>query len=203
MIQLPHVAPSKSSHLGLPFVHSSSLSFVFPKYRTGYHVSQSPSEAQPGNERGYIVVHRRGDVPISLGHSDTPGMIHRTKPSSQSCSLSRNPGSLLTLPSNFFHHSSNAFNGTTSIPPFTFPLKLVKKLNAFLMILCARINVSGFFTTAFRASTNAWALAGSEAVGWREAIWDETDSADSRDMPSVTSGRRVSPALEKARDRGQ
>lgn len=33
-----------------------------------------------------------------------------------SVSFSKNAGSFLTLPSNFFHQSSNAFKGTTSIP---------------------------------------------------------------------------------------
>lgn len=109
----------------------------------------------------------------------------------QSPSLSKNLGSLLTLPSNFLHHSSNAFNGTTSTPvPPTFPLKLAKKLNAFLMILCARTTVSTFVPPCPPRSIGTKACAGD--VGFvveecKAAICDATESADSRDMPSVMS----------------
>lgn len=109
-----------------------------------------------------------------------PSPLHQIPPSPPiiHSSLSKNPGSELILASNLFHHSSNALSGTTSTPPApVVPLKLAKKLKAFLIILCANTNVVDGGT--FCAGTNAPAPP-------PPPILAATDSAASTDIPSTT-----------------
>ena len=106
-------------------------------------------------------------------------------------SLSRNPGSISTRLSNFFHQSWKLFNGTTSFPPSP-PAKLARKLNAFLMIRCASIFVEGGRLTTVKA------VELESEVAFMVASCAETSSVGSKDMPTITFPGRPSPLARSA-----